>query len=47
MAIRNGLYSIGTEMHDGAKGWASGVIILRDGELIGGDKIFSYTGTYS
>ena len=46
MAIRNGLYSIRIEMHDGAKGRASGVIILRDGHLIGGDNFFYYTGTY-
>ena len=46
MAIRNGLYCIRIEMHDGARGRASGVIILRDGHLIGGDNFFYYTGTY-
>jgi hypothetical protein len=46
MVIRNGLYSIHVEMRDGAKGWASGVIILRDGHLVGGDNFFYYSGTY-
>jgi hypothetical protein len=47
MTIRNGLYSIRIEMHDGAKGRASGVIVLRDGQLLGGDNFFYYTGTYT
>jgi hypothetical protein len=46
MAIRSGLYSIHIEMYDGAKGRASGIIILRDGRLIGGDNFFYYAGTY-
>ena len=46
MQIRDGLYSIRVEMHDGARGRASGVIILRDGHLVGGDNFFYYTGTY-
>jgi hypothetical protein len=34
--MRNGLYSLHMHMLDGVKGRDSGVIILRDGALIGG-----------
>jgi hypothetical protein len=34
-------------MHDGARGHATGVIVLRDGQILGGDSYFYYTGSYS
>ena len=45
--IKNGLYSIRIEMNDGARGRATGVIILRDGRILGGDAYFYYTGSYA
>jgi hypothetical protein len=35
--MKNGLYSIHILMLDGVKGRSSGVLILRDGVLLGGD----------
>lgn len=34
-------------MRDGVRGRATGVIVLRDGALAGGDSYFYYTGSYS
>jgi hypothetical protein len=45
--MKNGLYSIHTWMLDGVKGRASGVIILRDGVLLGGDPYFWSVGSYT
>lgn len=47
MTITNGLYSIQTEMKDGGRGHATGVIVLLDGRIVGGDSNFYYTGTYT
>src|ERR1700754_3339066 len=47
MTITNGLYSIVTEMMDGGHGHASGVIVLLDGRIVGGDSHFYYTGSYT
>ena len=47
MTLRNGLYSIHTAMTDGGRGFANGVIVLRDGRMAGGDSHFYYTGTYT
>ena len=47
MTVTNGLYSIQTEMRDGGRGHASGVIVLLDGKVAGGDSNFYYTGSYS
>ena len=47
MEVKNGLYSISIEMRDGKRGHATGVIVLRDGRIQGGDSYFYYTGTYS
>jgi hypothetical protein len=44
MTVKNGLYSIRTEMKDGARGRATGVIVLLDGQILGGDTHFYYTG---
>lgn len=45
--MRNGLYSIHMRMLDGVRGRDSGVIILRDGKLIGGGPYFWSIGTYT
>jgi hypothetical protein len=45
--MKNGLYSIHILMGDGVRGRASGVIILRDGKLLGGDPCFWSEGTYT
>jgi hypothetical protein len=45
--VRNGLYSIHTEMTDGGRGRSNGVIVLRDGRIAGGDSHFYYTGSYT
>jgi len=47
MTITNGLYSIEIEMTDGGHGRATGVIVLRDGKIAGGDSYFYYTGSYT
>lgn len=47
MTITSGLYSIEIEMTDGGQGRATGVIVLRDGTIAGGDSYFYYTGTYT
>jgi hypothetical protein len=45
--MRNGLYSLHMHMLDGVKGRDSGVIILRDGSLIGGGPYFWSIGSYA
>ena len=45
--MKNGLYSVHIQMLDGVKGRASGVIILRDGMILGGDPYFWSVGTYT
>ena len=45
--VRNGLYTIEIEMTDGGRGRATGVIVLLDGRIAGGDAHFYYTGTYA
>ena len=45
--MRNGLYSIHIHMLDGVRGRDSGVLILRDGELVGGGPYFWSVGRYS
>jgi hypothetical protein len=45
--LKNGLYTIEIEMTEGGRGHASGVIVLMDGRLAGGDTHFYYTGSYS
>ena len=45
--IKNGLYSLNATPRDGvADGEVSGVLILRDGNLHGGDAYVFYTGSY-
>src|SRR3954452_2447259 len=45
--MKNGLYSIQIRMLDGVKGRASGVLVLRDGTILGGDPYFWSAGTYT
>ena len=45
--MKNGLYSFHMHMLDGVKGRDSGIIILRDGVLLGGGPHFWSTGSYS
>jgi hypothetical protein len=45
--IVNGLYSIHIRMLDGIDGGLTGVMLLNDGRILGGDAFFYYLGTYS
>jgi hypothetical protein len=45
--MKNGLYSIHILMLDGVKGRSSGVLILRDGVLLGGDPYLWSIGSYT
>jgi T3SS negative regulator,GrlR len=45
-SMKNGLYSIHIHMLDGVKGRDSGVLILRDGVLLGGGPYFWSRGSY-
>jgi hypothetical protein len=44
--MRNGLYSIHVRTLDGHFGKGSGVILFRDGCILGGDAFLFYTGSY-
>jgi hypothetical protein len=45
--IVSGLYSINIRMLDGIAGGQTGVMLLRDGRILGGDAFFYYLGAYS
>ncbi|CAN5260778.1 hypothetical protein BH11PSE4_BH11PSE4_24660 [soil metagenome] len=45
--IGNGLYSIHFKMLDGLDGGLTGVVLLNDGQILGGDAYFYYLGSYS
>jgi len=45
--IVNGLYSIHVRMLDGVEGGLTGVMLLHDGRILGGDASFYYVGSYS
>ena len=45
--IRNGLYSIHIRMLDGIDGGNTGVMVLHDGRIRGGDAYFDYIGAYT
>jgi hypothetical protein len=45
--IRNGLYSIHIRMLDGIDGGNTGVMVLHDGRIRGGDGFFDYIGSYA
>jgi hypothetical protein len=45
--IVSGLYSIDIRMLDGIAGGQTGVMLLKDGRILGGDAFFYYLGAYS
>lgn len=45
--IRNGLYSIHIRMLDGVDGGNTGMMMLHDGMIRGGDGFFDYVGSYT
>ena len=45
--IVNGLYSIHIHMLDGVEGGLTGVMLLNEGRILGGDASFYYLGTYT
>ena len=45
--IKNGLYSIHIRMLDGIDGGNTGVMVLHDGKIRGGDAFFDYIGAYT
>jgi hypothetical protein len=45
--MKNGLYSIHVQLLDGRSGKGSGVIVFRDGQILGGDAYLFYTGSYA
>src|SRR5215475_7507991 len=45
--MRNGLYSIHVTLLDGRVGKGSGVVVFRDGRIVGGDAFLFYIGTYT
>jgi hypothetical protein len=45
--IKNGFYSYGSKALDGVDGGDSGVMVLRDGGILGGTSFFYFVGTYS
>lgn len=45
--IVNGLYSVHIRMLDGVDGGLTGVMLLHEGRILGGDASFYYVGSYS
>jgi hypothetical protein len=45
--ISNGLYSVQIRALDGVDGGLTGVMLLQDGRMLGGDAFFYYLGSYS
>ena len=45
--MRNGLYSIHVTLRDGRSGKGSGVVMFRDGKILGGDAYLFYVGSYT
>jgi hypothetical protein len=45
--VVSGLYSIDIRMLDGMAGGHTGVMLLRDGRILGGDAFFYYLGAYT
>jgi hypothetical protein len=45
--MKNGLYSIHVSLQDGRSGKGSGVVLFRDGKILGGDAYLFYVGTYT
>src|SRR6201999_3449036 len=45
--MKNGLYSIHVSLQDGRSGKGSGVVVFRDGKILGGDAYLFYIGSYT
>ena len=45
--MKNGLYSIHVTLQDGRSGKGSGVVMFRDGKILGGDAYLFYIGSYT
>jgi hypothetical protein len=45
--VTNGLYTVDIEMRDGKASRATGVLVLCDGRILGGDSYFYYAGSYT
>jgi hypothetical protein len=45
--VSDGLYSIAIEMSGAKRGHATGIVVLEDGRIMGGDSFFYYTGSYT
>jgi hypothetical protein len=45
--MKNGWYSIHVSLQDGRSGKGSGVVLFRDGKILGGDAYLFYTGKYT
>jgi hypothetical protein len=45
--ISNGLYSIHLKILDGIQGGLTGVMLMNNGRILGGDAFFYYLGSYS
>jgi hypothetical protein len=45
--MKNGLYSIHVTLQDGRSGKGSGVVLFRDGKILGGDAFLFYVGSYT
>ena len=45
--VTDGLYSIAIEMSGPRRGYATGIVILQGGRIMGGDSFFYYSGSYS
>ena len=45
--VVNGLYSIHIRLLDGVDGGLTGVMLLNNGRILGGDAFFYYLGTYT
>jgi hypothetical protein len=45
--IRNGLYSVVVRAQDGVDDGDTGVVLLRNGEMLGGSSHFYWSGTYA
>jgi T3SS negative regulator,GrlR len=45
--IADGLYTLSIDMSGAKSGHATGIVVLQDGRIMGGDSFFYYTGSYS
>src|SRR5258708_4825167 len=45
--MKNSQYSIHVSLQDGRTGKGSGVVMFREGKILGGDAYLFYTGSYT